>query len=80
MQQYFKKEECQTLKRFVLNRKEDVAGISGTGIVVEGVQFSNGKVALTWLGEHQSVVFWDNMDDVIATHGHNGKTVVEWID
>jgi hypothetical protein len=68
------------LRRFVLNRKEDVAGISGTGIVVEGVQFTDGRVALAWLGDRPSLVFWNSIEDAINTHGHGGKTVVEWID
>lgn len=68
------------MRRFVLNRKEDVSGISGTGVVVEGVEFSDGSVALRWLGDRPSLVFWKNIEDAISIHGHEGKTLVEWID
>lgn len=68
------------MRRFVFNRKEDVSGVSGTGIVLEGVQFSNGKVVTCWLTETCSVVYFDNIEDALRIHGHDGKTVVEWVD
>jgi hypothetical protein len=68
------------LRRFVLNRKEDVSGVSGTGVVVEGVQFTDGTVAIRWLGDRPSTVYWDNMENALGVHGHNGLTVVEWLD
>lgn len=68
----------QGLRPFVLHRMEDVTGVSGTGIVAEGVEFSNGWVALTWLTEYTSVVFYPSMGSVYAIHGHQGKTDVVW--
>lgn len=68
------------MKRFVLNRSVDVSGVSGTGVVVEGVEFTDGTVAIKWLGDRPSMVFWNNMEDAIGIHGHNGLTVVEWLD
>lgn len=68
------------MRRFVLNRKEDVSGVSGTGVVVEGVEFTDGTVAIRWLGDRPSTVYWDNMTNALGVHGHEGKTVVEWID
>lgn len=69
-------------RRFVLNRIEDVSGVSGDGIVAEGVEFSNGVVALQWTSEFPtSVVFHDRgMESVEAIHGHGGKTRIEWVD
>lgn len=64
------------MKLFHLQRDVDVTGISGSGRVAEGVVFSNGWVALTWLTEHTSVVFYPSLDDVYAIHGHEGKTRV----
>jgi hypothetical protein len=57
-------------KRFVLRRHEDVSGVSGTGIVAEGVLFSNGVVALQWTSEFPtSVVFHQRaMESVEAVH------------
>lgn len=68
------------LRRFVLDRKEDETGVSGTGIVAEGVQFTSGRCALLWLSIYSSMAFYDCIDDLIAIHGHNGKTVVRWLD
>lgn len=71
-----------TARRFVLARDEDVTGVSGTGIVAEGVLFSNGVVALQWTSEFPtSVVFHQRgMESVEAVHGHTGRTRIEWVD
>ena len=65
---------------FKLIRHTDVTGVSGTGFVAEGVQFSDGRVALRWTGSaHASTVIWDSIEDAIAIHGHDGATEVVWI-
>jgi hypothetical protein len=69
-----------TARRFVLNRREDFTGTSGTGIVAEGVCFSNGKVALHWLSHLGAVNVYDSMEVTTTLHGHDGRTVVEWTD
>ena len=66
------------MKTFYLFRIEDESGVSGVGSVAEGVQFSNGKCAMAWTTELQSITVYDSIDDVIAIHGHNGKTEVRW--
>jgi hypothetical protein len=64
---------------FVLDRSEDVTGVSGTGVVAEGIQFSDGSCALRWcVGEHRSTVIWSSIEAVKAIHGHDGKTVVRF--
>lgn len=69
------------MRAFVLLRHEDVTGVSGTGIIAEGVQFLNDKVVVQWIvGDHQSTVVWDSMDAVKAIHGHDGATEVVWLD
>lgn len=68
------------MRRFVLNRLEDVSGISGTGTVAEGVRFSDGRVALMWTTRNRSLAFYDSLEDVVAIHGHGGKTIVRFID
>ena len=72
----------QQHRRFVLRRNVDVTGVSGTGVVAEGVEFSSGVVALTWLSAWPtSVVFHDRgIESVEAVHGHGGATVIEWLD
>lgn len=62
------------MRTVALRRHEDVTGVSGEGIVAEGVIFSNGKLALHWFGDHQSIVIWDSVEDAMVVHGHDGKT------
>lgn len=68
------------MKRFVLNRSEDVSGVSGVGIVAEGVEFSDGSAAIRWLTEHASTTIWSSVKDAEAIHGHGGLTKLEYID
>lgn len=79
------------MRRFVLYRTEDVTGISGLGTVAEGVQFSDGTVVLRWLapyiaathrerGVKPTTVMHEDIQSVQALHGHNGATMVQWVD
>ncbi len=36
----------------------------------EGVEFSDGSVAIRWLTAKRSTAVWASMDDMIAVHGH----------
>lgn len=64
------------VKTFKLVRNEDETGISGTGVVAEGVEFSNGMCAMTWLTSMHSVAVYPNVRQLEAIHGHNGRTLV----
>lgn len=69
------------MRRFQLHRDSDVTGVSGTGIVAEGVEFSNGRAVIHWVvGEHRSTVIWEDIASVEAIHGHNGATRLVWVD
>lgn len=72
--------EIITMRRFVLVRHEDVSGTSGTGIVAEGVEFSNGQVVLHWTTQLESVAVYANSKVLEQVHGHGGRTKVKWID
>jgi hypothetical protein len=68
------------MRRFYLEREEDVSGVSGTGSVAVGVQFPH-HVVLEWqAGGIHSVVVYNNIEELIAVSGHGGKTKVVWID
>lgn len=67
-------------RRFRLVRDVDVSGTSGTGVVAEGVEFSNGRVVMHWISQLDSLEIIDNMHVLIAIHGHEGRTKVEWMD
>jgi hypothetical protein len=74
------------MRTFVLQRDVDATGISGTGVVAEGVAFSDGTVAVRWLGPIQqkwgliepTTVLHPNIENVTNLHGHNGQTKVVW--
>jgi hypothetical protein len=68
------------VRRFELHRHEDETGVSGTGVVAEGVVFDNGKIAMAWLSRHASLTIYDNMEAVESVHGHKGKTQIVWRD
>lgn len=67
-------------RRFILNRKEDPTGTSGTGVVAEGVMFSGGKVALHWFSHYGAVNVYDSIEVVRVLHGHNKATEIQWLD
>ena len=68
------------MRRFELHRDEDETGVSGTGVVAEGVAFRNGKIVLAWLTRHKSLTVYDDMATLETIHGHGGKTRVVWHD
>jgi hypothetical protein len=59
---------------FHLQRDTDVSGVSGTGVVADGVVWPDGTVSVRWRGDHPSVVFWRSLDAVKVIHGHDGAT------
>lgn len=67
-------------RMFQLVRDEDETGISGTGIVAEGIEFSNGMCALCWLTAMHSVAVYPNIRQLEAIHGHNGRARVVFHD
>ncbi|QLG30189.1 hypothetical protein HUG10_20665 (plasmid) [Halorarum halophilum] len=78
-------------RRFILWRREDESGVSGTGPVAVGVQFPDGAVAIEWLNEQNPRVDtarngWalypsvEGIADAEKVHGHGGRTIIVWID
>lgn len=62
-------------KTFTFVRDVDESGVSGTGVVAEGIEFSNGKVAVCFLSDKvKSAIVYDSIEDAVAIHGHGGKT------
>lgn len=66
------------MRTFNLVRYEDATGISGIGSVAEGVQFSDGTCVLNWTTAHRSTAVYRDLETLIAIHGHEGRTRVEW--
>lgn len=68
------------MRRFYLERLEDVSGTSGVGKVAEGVQFTTGTVVITWLSPFPSVTWFLSLEALEHVHGHNGRTRIIFID
>lgn len=70
-------------RRFVLQRTQDISGVSGVGIVADGVLFASGFVVLCWRITAAGVPglgIYRTMEDVEKIHGHNGATKIVWVD
>jgi hypothetical protein len=67
------------MRLFHLVRHEDETGISGTGVVAEGVEYTDGQVSLRWLTGTASTAVYASIADVRTIHGHGGKTEVVWL-
>lgn len=69
-----------TMRRFYLKRVEDESGVSGSGRVAEGVEFSDGTCAINWLTHTSCTGVYRNIKQLVSIHGHGGKTIVDWKD
>ena len=79
--QFFEKEEsCEMVRTFKLYRYQDMSGVSGTGLVAEGIVFKTGKTVICWSRSPYSVTVFDSLDEMIQVHGHHGKTEIRWED
>ncbi len=68
------------VRRFLLVRERDLTGVSGTGVVAEGAKFRSGMCVLQWRREPYSVGIFQSLSELIAVHGHEGATQVQFID
>lgn len=56
------------MRTFTMERRNDESGVSGTGVVVEGVEFSDGRVALRWCTDIASTTSYDSFEDFARIH------------
>ena len=58
------------MRRFTMRREFDVSGVSGTGTVLEGVQFSTGVVVIHWLtpAPRGSISIFDSLEQFLSIH------------
>lgn len=67
-------------------RGNDETGVSGTGKIIEGVQFSDGQVVTRWnppTSPGRSTVVWDSLGAFLSVHvtPHPGnRTIVRFWD
>lgn len=62
------------MRLFQLHRDQDATGVSGTGVVADGVEFGDGTVAIRWRGDTPSTVVWEDISAAYRVHGHVGQT------
>lgn len=61
-------------RTFKLYRDKDVSGVSGTGLICEGVLFSDGHSAVHWLGQWPlTTAHPEGLSSVFAIHDHGGR-------
>ena len=64
-------------------RNSDPSGISGTGRVLDGILFRNGKVVVCWLTYTCSINVYDSFEAFEAVHVNNhgdGANYIVWLD
>jgi|SaaInlV_100m_DNA_2_1039680.scaffolds.fasta_scaffold07929_4 hypothetical protein len=71
-----------SMRRFLLMRIEDETGMSGTGIVAEGVEMSSGRCLVEFRSHISSSTLYDSIKAVKEIHGHtDAKTTrIKWLD
>lgn len=75
------KSKCkERLREYYLQRNEDFSGVSGTGIVAEGVVMPSGKCIHEWSQSYvTSHNIYPNINAVQHIHGHEGRTIVKFV-
>jgi hypothetical protein len=58
--------------------------VSGEGVVAQGIEFPDGRVAYRWHTTDSSMVataqFADSIEDVQLIHGHDGASKIIYVD
>lgn len=76
-------EPITLMRRFVIVRTNDPQGMSGTGVVGEGIQLTNGSCAYRFMNtEFVIESFAPNVHSIEALHSHLFKepTEIIWVD
>lgn len=69
------------MRTFKVIRTEDVSGVSGIGVVAEGVVFPSGICVVEWRGENASIDINKNgVESWLKIHGHEGRTKIQFND
>lgn len=65
-------------RTFALVRREDMSGVSGTGVVATGARLPSGHAVLEWSRPPFGINIYTSVEDLIDVHGHDGRTNIEW--
>lgn len=59
---------------FVLKRDRDISGVSGCGVVADGIVFPDGHAAIHWRGKWPlTTPHPDGLESILAIHDHGGQ-------
>jgi hypothetical protein len=72
--------DIPVVKKIVLQRKSDVSGNSGTGVVAIGMVFPSGMVVIEWTSIEKSLGVYHSVSQLEKLHGHEGASVVRFLD
>jgi hypothetical protein len=72
------------MKKFTMYRPQDETGVSGTGIVAQGVVFADGQACIQWVcppaaGDTQTKR-WESFLDVHVRQHPKNFTIITWED
>ena len=75
----------QGIRPFTIYRGHDGTGVSGEGIVIEGVQLATGQMVVHWLypPPRGSIAVFDSKADFLKVHikpHPENKTILTWDD
>jgi len=58
------------IRTFTVYREDDITGVSGTGVVIEGVKLATGQAVIHWLypPPRGGIAIFDSMDDFVKVH------------
>ena len=73
------------IETFTICRQADESGVSGTGVVIEGVEYATGQVVLHWLTPFPkgSISIFENIEEFKKVHVNphpDNKTIITWSD
>ena len=60
------------IRTFTVARQIDETGVSGVGVVIEGVEYATGQVVIHWLfpPPRGGIAIFDSLDDFLKVHVH----------
>ena len=68
------------MRRFVIDRKQDITNISGTGIILYGIEwFPDGPCDVFWL-RTKTTGQYPSIDVVRSTHCYGGNAEIVFLD
>ena len=73
------------IRTFTVARRADETGVSGVGVIIEGVEYATGQVVIHWLfpPPRGGIAIFDSLEDFLKVHVHPhpaNKTIITFED